>query len=126
MAKEVRDNKGVQWAMAIAGLMTGLASLRQSGQTKQATATTAESVSALVQDGASREQHHQADDRRILRLERDVASLKARLGAGRRDEGQARLRSGEKDSLPAATAQPSLLGTVGNVGMGVWHFITGR
>lgn len=119
--KATMDSMPMRWASILMPLFLAAFSLRISRENKQDNTTTAESVSALVQDGASNEQRNQAEDRRLLRLEREVMRLNARLGSARRSVG-GRLTGSEP--APAASAEPSHFTLRGMIG-GALHFLFG-
>ena len=119
--RDAKDSLARRWVdtlmpllLSISTIMGGLA-LRQSGQAKNDSETAkdtsqmaADAAAGAVQVASRGAQDHQADHKRIARLEADVAYLKALAGraSAQREEKQ-------RGAAPSQTpAQPATLGSI--------------
>jgi len=121
--KEVRDNPAIKWVLAIAALMTSLASLRQSHQAKQDTAVTAASVVMVQHDQIGDAASRQRLRVRVALLEDRIARLEQM--SGRRARGRGEEVGSTQSAAAPVNPSPTLSGLVVGAGKGIWHFITG-
>lgn len=116
--QEARQSVAQSWTNTIMPLLLSLSTimggfaLRQSGQAKEANETTSDAVGVLVQDNARQVKHHQADDRRIARLEAQVAFLTARLGRQEQRRRKDTIGVDVSGDVGVSAAKPVTIGSI--------------